>query len=193
MGRNASWLLFTLALGLLVLPIWWVFAAMLAALWHEACHYFVLRLCDGQALSLKAGVTGAVMEVRFPGAAQEFFCALAGPVGSLLLLFFSRWLPRTAICAGFQGLYNLLPIYPLDGGRALRCLSDLYLPFEIGQKICVWLEKLCIIAIVVLSLFGCFMMHLGLMPILVGSVIICRVKIPCKPWRNSVQWREKLQ
>ena len=194
MGRNnTAWLLFAIALGLLVLPIWWVFAAVLAAIWHEACHYLALRICGGQAISLRAGLTGAVMEVRFSGPGQEFFCALAGPIGSLLLIFFARWLPRTAICAGFQGLYNLLPIYPLDGSRGVRCLTELFLPPEMSRKLCCWLEMLCLLALALLSIYGCFGLHLGLAPLLVGSGIICRVKIPCKPWRNSVQWGKKLQ
>jgi Zn-dependent protease len=192
-GRNSAWLLFALALGLLVLPIWWVFAAVLAAVWHEACHYFALRLCGGRAFGLRAGLTGAVMDVRFNGPGQELICALSGPAGSLLLLLFVRWMPRTAICGGFQGIYNLLPIYPLDGGRAMRCLSEIILTPIIGQKLCFWVEKACLLGLVILSLYGCFGLHLGIAPLLVGAGIIWRVKIPCKPWRNSVQWIKKLQ
>lgn len=191
MGRNSAWLLFALALGLLVLPMQWVFAAVLAAIWHEACHYAALRLLGGRALSLRAGLTGAVMEVRFSGPGQELLCALAGPVGSLTLLLLARWLPRTAICAGFQGLYNLLPIYPLDGGRAVRCLTERCFPPDMGRRICNWLEKLCLIGLVILSIYGCFGLHLGAAPLLLGAGIICRIKIPCKPWRNSVQWSHK--
>ena len=192
MGRNSAWLLFALALGMLVLPIWWVAAVILAALWHEACHYFVLRLCGGQAIDFRAGLTGAVMKVRFSRAWQELLCAIAGPAGSLLLLLLVRWIPRTAICAGFQGIYNLLPIYPLDGGRVVRCLTEAYLPYEWGQTLCLWLERLCLMGIAFLSIYGCLVLRLGIAPLLVGAGIICRVKRPCKPWRNSVQWREKL-
>lgn len=187
MGRNCAWLLFGLALGLLVLPIWWVIAAVIAALWHEACHYLILRLCGGQVISLKAGLSGASMEVRWLQPGQELFCALAGPFGSLVLLFFARWLPRTAICAGFQGLYNLLPIFPLDGGRAVRCLTQLVLPPIVANKACFWLEQLCLTGLILLSIYGCFGLHLGVTPLLVGVVIIWRIKSPCKPWRNSVQ------
>lgn len=193
MGRNSAWLSFALALGMLVLPIWWVFAAVLAAIWHEACHYFVLRLYGGQTIKFGAGLTGAVMEVRFSGVWQELLCALAGPAGSLLILLLVRWIPRTAICAGFQGIFNLLPIYPLDGGRVVRCLTEAYLPFEWGQTLCLWLERLCLMGIAFLSIYGCLVLHLGIAPLLVGAGIICRVKRPCKPWRNSVQWRQKFQ
>lgn len=187
MGRNCACLLIGIALGLLVLPIWWVIAAVFAALWHEGCHYLAVRLSGGQAVGLRVGHLGAVMEVRGLLPKQELVCALAGPMGSLFLLAFVRWLPRTAICAGFQGLYNLLPIFPLDGGRAVRCLTQLVLPPIVANKACFWLEQLCLTGLILLSIYGCFGLHLGVTPLLVGVVIIWRIKIPCKPWRNSVQ------
>ena len=180
MGRNSAWLLFALALGLLVLPIWWVFAAVLAALWHEACHYFALRLCGGRAVSFRVGVTGVMLEVRGLGLVQELLCALAGPLGSILLLLTARWLPRTAICAGFQGIYNLLPIYPLDGGRAVRCLTELVFPSRWSHMICLWLERICLFGIIFLSLYGSIALHLGLAPVIAGMAIIWRVKRPSR-------------
>lgn len=56
---------------------------------------------------------------------RELLCVLAGPAVSFSLLALARFFPRIAICGLVQGIYNLLPIYPLDGGKALRCMVSL--------------------------------------------------------------------
>ena len=187
MGRNAAWLLFALALALLILPMQWVAAAVLAAVWHEACHYLAIRLYGGTVTGFGAGIRGADMQVRGLTPAQELLCSLAGPAGSFALLMSAKWLPRTALCAGFQGLYNLLPIYPLDGGRAVRCMAEMFLPPQIGALVCKCTEMICLCGVILLSLYGCFCLRLGLLPLVIGGGMVWRVKIPCKPWRNSVQ------
>lgn len=164
----------TLALMLLVLPMQWVFAAALAAAFHELCHYSAVRLCGGEMRNLRAGVTGVRMEVVGLSAFQELLCSLAGPCGSLLLLIAARWLPRTAVCAGFQGIYNLLPIYPLDGGRAFRCGAELLLSNAMGEKVCRCIEWMCLCALVLLGLYGTFFKGLGLLPLALAAAIALR-------------------
>jgi stage IV sporulation protein FB len=191
-GRNSfsAALLFIFALALLLLPIQWIGAVTLAAVFHELCHYAAVRLCGGKINGVAVGLSGAQMGVAGVSAGKELFCALAGPAGSLALLLFSRWLPRTAVCAGFQGIYNLLPIYPLDGGRVIRCLTELLFPFHVGERICRYIEIMCISCMIFLALYGCFVLHLGILPLMVAASVILRRfpgKIPCKPQGNSVQ------
>lgn len=112
-----------LALLLLVLPIRWVAAAVLAAVFHESCHMAAVYLLGGRCEGIRLSAQGARMEATLPAFRGELLSILAGPAGSLLLLSLYRVLPRVAVCAAVQGFYNLLPIEPLDGGRALRlCL-----------------------------------------------------------------------
>ena len=182
-----------LALALLVLPVRWIFAAAFAAVFHELCHYAVVRLCGGSIRSVTTSLSGARMGVRGLSEPKELLCALAGPMGSLLLLLFVRWVPRIAVCAGFQGLYNLIPVYPLDGGRAVRCFANMIFPLTIAQRICDWVERACLIGIFGLGLYGCFVLRLGLLPLLVSVCAVLRIvqgKIPCKLWGNSVQYTD---
>ena len=110
------------AMCVLMLPLRWLVAAFLAAAFHELCHILAVILCGGRVQSLKIGGRGAVISAGRMSTAKNIYCILSGPMGSLLLLLFAPWIPRIAICGLFQGLFNLLPIYPLDGGRALRCI-----------------------------------------------------------------------
>ena len=110
------------AMTVLLLPLRWIFAAFLAAAFHELCHALAVYLCGGSVQALVVGNRGAVMYADEMPPVRTLLCILAGPFGSLLLVLFVRWIPRVALCALFHAAYNLLPVYPLDGGRAIRCI-----------------------------------------------------------------------
>lgn len=178
------------ALLLLLLPLNWLLAAFLAAGFHELCHYIALRLCGMKANNLHIGTNGTVMETAPLSYIQELFCALVGPLGSLSLLLLLRWLPRTAVCAVFHAAYNLLPLYPLDGGRILRCGARLLLPPKASDVFCSAVEKICLLFICLAALYATFLRHLGLLPLLIAGVLLLKrqkVKRPCKPLRLGVQ------
>lgn len=176
-------LLFLLAAFLLLMiPIRWLLAVVISAFIHEACHIFMIRSLGLRIDSVSVGIGGAQIKTEPMTPTQELCSALAGPVGGLALLLLSRWLPRVAICAAFQSVYNLLPIYPNDGGRVLRCLVSTLLPQSIAQRICSCIEGAFLFALAAVGIYGTFWLHLGVVPILISWVLIVKaVKIPCKP------------
>lgn len=117
---------FFTAVLLLLLPLRWIVAAFLAALFHELGHYGAVRLLGGSVVSGEISCHGAKMTAAPMSPKAELLSVLAGPAASLLLLLLRHLFPRIAICGLIQGVFNLLPIYPLDGGKALRCIKYMW-------------------------------------------------------------------
>lgn len=123
------------AAALLILPLPWITAILVSSLVHELGHYLALRFIGVPIAGLGLTAGGAYLHVGEMNPMQEASAALSGPLGGLSLLLLSRWIPRTAICAAIQSAYHLLPLYPLDGGRAVRGLV----------RFMGWPEWLCLI------------------------------------------------
>ena len=108
--------------ALLLLPIRWAFAWALSVSVHELGHYFTLRLCHIPIYGIEITPTGVRMATGELQGTAAVFCALAGPFAGFSLILLCRYLPCTAFCGWLQGMFNLLPLYPLDGGRVLRAI-----------------------------------------------------------------------
>ena len=105
-----------------VLPIF-----LLAAAVHECGHLFVIRLSGGTVHALCLTACGAVLRCSLPPSpfSRTAIC-LAGPAASFALTALANPLGayRLAGASALLGLFNLLPVPPLDGGMALAYLSD---------------------------------------------------------------------
>lgn len=177
------------ALSLLILPLKWIFAALTAAAFHELCHAGAVLLLGGHIQSLKIGKNGAVMSVSALSRKGELLAALAGPLGSALLILLFRWFPRVAFCGMVHCVYNFLPIYPLDGGRIIHCLTGRF-SSKARRKICLWLENGCLLAVGAGAVYLTFGLDLGITPVAAAAALLIRAKSansPCKEGRLALQ------
>ena len=105
---------------LLVLPLPWVIAMILGAAIHELGHIAALRILRIPVYQMRIRCTGAYLETGIMTPVQEIFCAASGPIAGLMMLLLGPILPKTAFVCLVHSLFNLLPVYPFDGGRILR-------------------------------------------------------------------------
>ena len=116
------------AAGLLLLPFEWFISAVCAAAVHELGHLIVIKSFRLPCVHLRIGASGAAIETGMMSSVQEFFSAAAGPAFSFLLLLFRYLFPKLAIAGLIQGAFNLIPIYPMDGGRLLHTVLSRFFP-----------------------------------------------------------------
>jgi Zn-dependent protease len=123
---------------------YWLLAAITAVLFfvsivlHELAHSWVATRFKVPVTRITLFIFGGVSQIEGepPSAGSEFLIAIVGPLTSLLLagLFFlsERFLVNSppalavakylALINGMLGLFNLIPGFPLDGGRVFRAI-----------------------------------------------------------------------
>lgn len=178
------------AAALLLIPVRFLAAVTIAVTVHEFGHWAALRLLGVEISAIEILPGGCVMKTGGLTAGGEAVCALAGPAAGGMLLLFARWLPLTAICACIHTLYNLIPVYPLDGGRVMRGSLCLLMGDETGKRVCACVETLVVGLLLAVGILSSFILNMGVTPLLVASVLCLRVlfrKIPCKKKALAVQ------
>lgn len=165
-----------LALLLLIVPFRWLCAILLAAFFHELCHYTAIRCLTDNRSRVRLFTYTARMDLPEMGRGAELLCAAAGPMGGMLLSMLWPWFPRLAIVAALQSGYNLLPIYPLDGGRMLRCCLKMFTSPPKATKIENVLALLSRITILVGGLYGWIGLRYGPFCLLLSILMFIRTK-----------------
>ncbi len=177
------------ALMVLLLPLPLLAAAMAAAAVHECCHIIALTLCRVQILDVTIRSGGAEIRTAPIMPAKELLCAAAGPVGSFLCLLLRRQLPLLSLCGLIQGFYNLLPIYPMDGGRMLRAVAALLFP-RYAERICCIVAGLASFSLLA-ACAGLWIHTMDAFFLLIGAYFALQTptvrKIPCKARPHWVQ------
>lgn len=179
-----------LAVAVLLVPIQWLAAWILALSVHELCHYLAIRICGGNITGIRITCRGIIMDAEPLPLGKEALCAYAGPVGALVVLVAARYVPRTAICTLCFSAYNLLPIFPLDGGRGLGCILKKFLSDSAAIRVLGYIENIVLLGIVSIAAISVFYLGLGLLPAAAAALLFWRnkgLKSPCKKRRLGLQ------
>jgi Zn-dependent protease len=148
----------------------WVPVLLISILWHELAHAAMIgALGFGSSAIILEGIGGATYNERRARPWQDLLISAAGPASSFLLAwlitlllanvpvttrdpFLAALLPLMARANLWWGIFNLLPIGPLDGNGILRNFFRLFLPERPAFIISIWISMIVGLGVFVLSL-----------------------------------------
>jgi membrane-associated protease RseP (regulator of RpoE activity) len=105
---------------------------------------------------------------------QELAAAAAGPLSSFLLVLIFPAVPRAALYSVCLGLFNLLPIPGLDGGKMLSALLHMHRCDTSADHISGLVGSLTAGAVCSLAVFLSIRFSLGLWPVFVAALFLLR-------------------
>lgn len=124
-------------------------AALLPIAVHELSHILALRLLGQKITGITADARGLC--IRYRGSCSKtghILAALAGPLGGALyaLVGFTdiAWLRQSAALSILLTAFNLLPLLPLDGGRAFSLLCAMTLGEKRGAQLYRGVSAVCL-------------------------------------------------
>lgn len=141
--------------------------SVLFSLIHELGHLIAIMLCKEKPERISFGPFGMTI-VRENDITQdyqkEFLTAIAGPVTNFLtaLVFFlintkyqNELLLKIIFVNLIIGSFNIMPVFALDGGRALESLLKLYFEEETSERI---LKTVSFVTLVIMMGFGFYIL-----------------------------------
>ena len=148
---------------------------LISAAMHESGHLLVLRLLGIRVYGLELRSSGAVIRADLSGELREVWAAAAGPAVNLLLCCcICRFWPELWLCSAVQLLWNLLPVWPLDGGRICRLLLP-RLFGAAGLMLCKLLAVGTAAFAVIAGIWASFFLRLGVLPVLLAGIFLLRL------------------
>ncbi|HEX6179588.1 MAG TPA: M50 family metallopeptidase [Thermoanaerobaculia bacterium] len=148
----------------------WIPVLFLSILIHELAHAGMIGIFGfGSSEIVLGGIGGVTINRRQARPWQDMLISVAGPASSFLLAFICVALVRAVpffsgdpmmralmpllITANiFWGLFNCLPINPLDGGHALRDFLRMFLPDRRAFPIATWIGIVVGVIVVIAGL-----------------------------------------
>lgn len=166
------WAMLTLALlagAGTVLPL-----VALSALCHELGHLGALRLVGARVERFRLTAFGAeiLADTQYLPYGRELLCTLAGPAVNLVLALVFARITGDYVLAGANlllGVFNLLPMPTLDGGRALHLLVSWLSDPMAADRFCARVGMFCAMLLTAAALIMTVRYHAGLFLLLAAA------------------------
>lgn len=138
----------------------WIPILFLSVLLHELAHAAMIGIFGfGSSEIALRGMGGVTFNRRRARPWQDMLISLAGPLSSFGLMFLCQWiyfnvpqarqdamlavfLPYMAWANKFWGLFNLIPVAPLDGGHAVREFFNIFFRDRVSFILYVWVAMI---------------------------------------------------
>lgn len=143
---------------------------------HELGHVAALMIYRIPIRSFHIQFAGAVIRHGLCTYGREFVCAAAGPLANgILFVCTYQFFPELAFLSCLMGMANLLPIFPLDGGRMLRSLLLMRMEEVNAMRVMHWVTFAICCLLMVAACCLTMAVKVGIWPIFAALVVLCRV------------------
>jgi len=147
---------------------------LLAAALHELGHAWALWVLGHPVRSVSLSFTGAEMTTETLSYRDELLAAAAGPAVNLICSLLLPVWPAFGCYSLMLGLFNLLPLWGLDGGRILRCALLLRLPHSSAYRVCRTVEIAAALALWGGAVYLSLGLSCGIWPLFIGAMFLYR-------------------
>ena len=148
----------------------WIPVLFVSVLVHELAHAAAIGVFGfGSSHIILGGMGGVTINQRRARPWQDLIISVAGPASSFLLWGLSiaimqnvgvaqtdrmlaALLPRLAGANAFWGIFNLIPVPPLDGGHATRDFFRMFLTERNAFVVAIWIAMIVGSAVALVSL-----------------------------------------
>ena len=146
---------------------------LFAVILHELGHILALKLWRIKIVSVRFFMCGARIDTACLPYGVEVACAAAGPlVGVVIGVVMICRVPLFAMISIGLSIVNMLPLYPLDGGRILRSVLLMMLTHERAEAT---LHMITVCMCAILMLFACWFaieLQTGVWPIFAAVALL---------------------
>lgn len=137
----------------------WLPIIFLSVLIHELAHAGAIAMFGfGSSQIILGGMGGVTINQRRAKPWQNMIISVAGPASSFVLMFLAdmarrtqlgqtdkmlqEFLPLFAVANLYWGVFNLIPVPPLDGGHATRDFFRIFLSERTAFVIAIWIAMI---------------------------------------------------